>query len=137
VSLDVARKLALPPSVVFGLAVERLAFPTGELFEELVFRGVLLSEFLALWCPEGRSELSAASLRIRAWLANVAASVVFVGLHWPYWIYTQGIGEQLLVNTAGVFLISLVLGMVFISSRSLWPCVLLHWINNTLSGLVG
>lgn len=139
VSLDVARKLELPLDQVWLRFLDRLRleFPTAELFEELVFRSVILSEFLLLWGADGASPQSRASARRRAWQANVAASVVFVGLHWPWWIYTLGVGERFLLNTAGVFLISLVLGILFVGSRSVWPCVLLHIVNNLLSSLTG
>jgi membrane protease YdiL (CAAX protease family) len=139
VSLDVARKLAVPPSEVWARCFESIgsAFPTGELLEELTFRSVLLSELLALWGADSSEGLTQASRRRRAWLANIAASTVFVGLHWPWWIFTLGLGERFLVNSAGVFLLSLVLGILFIASRSVWPCVVLHAVNNALSSLTG
>jgi len=139
VSLDVARKLALPLAEVWLRFLDQVAltFPTAELFEELVFRSVILSEMLALWGADRSAGRSRAMARRRAWLANLAASLVFVGLHWPWWIFTEGLGQRFLLNTAGVFLISLVLGILFIGSRSVWPCVLLHVVNNTLSALTG
>lgn len=139
VSVDVARQLDWPLSEVWVRCLERLpgGFPTSELFEELVFRSVLLSELLLLWCEGRRPDLTQAQARVRAWMANLAASLVFVGMHWPWWLYTIGIGETFFRLSAGVFLISLVLGMVFIGSRSVWPCVVLHWINNTLSSMTG
>jgi membrane protease YdiL (CAAX protease family) len=139
VSIDVARKLAVPLGEVWARFAERvtLSVPTGELFEELVFRGVLLSELLVLFGADEARADSRTRARKRAWLANVAASLVFVGLHWPWWILTLGFGERFLVNTAGVFLISLVLGILFVGSRSVWPCVVLHVVNNTLSSLTG
>jgi len=139
VSLDVARKLAVPPSEIWILFFGRVfaAFPTGELLEELTFRSVLLSEMLALWATDSSEGTTPALQRRLAWQANIAASLVFMGLHWPWWILTMGLGEKFLLNSAGVFLISLVLGVLFIRARSVWPCVLLHVVNNTLSSLTG
>jgi membrane protease YdiL (CAAX protease family) len=139
VSVDVARKLELSLSEVWLRAIGQMtsAFPTAELFEELIFRSVLLSELLALFGADRTRTSSRATVRQRAWLANVAASLVFVGLHWPWWIFTLGVGERFALNTVGVFLISLVLGILFVGSRSVWPCVLLHVLNNSLSALAG
>jgi membrane protease YdiL (CAAX protease family) len=137
VSLDVARKLAVPTSEVWLRLLQTYepSFPTTEVFEELIFRGVVLSELLVLLGAAAEPRAQDVAMRGRAWLANVTASLVFVGLHWPWWIYTHGVGEWFWMNTAGVFLISLVLGMLFIRTRSLWPCVVLHWLNNALSAL--
>lgn len=139
VSLDVARKTALPPLEVWRqlIVTAQLSFPTAPLFEELIFRGVILSELLSLLCENRPATPNDQKTRLRGWLANLSASLVFTGLHWPWWILTQGVGSVFWTNSAGVFLISLVLGMVFIRSRSLWPCVLLHWVNNSLSSLAG
>lgn len=138
VSVDVARKLSVPTSEVWQrvFAEAQWTFPTAPLFEELIFRGVLLSELLSLLAVEVRAPEAPVSRRQRAWLANLGASVAFTGLHWPWWIFTEGMAGPFWEKTAGVMLISLVLGMLFIASRSLWPCVLLHWLNNALSGLV-
>jgi membrane protease YdiL (CAAX protease family) len=138
VSLDVARKLSVPTSEVWQrlLTEFQWAFPTAPLFEELTFRGVLLAELLSLLAVEVKAPEAPVTRRQRAWLANLAASVAFTGLHWPWWIFTGGMAGDFWEKTAGVLLISLVLGMLFIASRSLWPCVVLHWLNNALSGLV-
>jgi uncharacterized protein len=139
VSLDVARKLAVSPTEVWIRFFDRIGsgFPTGELLEELAFRSVLLSEMLSLWEANGRERLPPVRSARVAWQANMATSLVFVGLHWPWWIFTLGFGHQFLLNSAGVFLLSLVLGVLFIRSRSVWPSVFLHVINNALSSLAG
>ncbi len=139
VSLDVARKLQAPPGEVWQRLLDtvQLSFPTAPFFEELIFRGVILSEMLSLLDARVQARSQDISLRQRTWLANLASSLVFAGLHWPWWIYTRGFDRVFWENTAGVFLISLVLGMLFIRGRSLWPCMLLHWLNNELSRLAG
>ncbi len=137
VSIDVGRKLQLPPLDVWQrlLSTYTFRFPTAPLFEELIFRGVILAELLALLRAKREAGPMDTATRLRAWLANITASVLFTGLHWPWWIYTKGVGTSFWHNSAGVFLISLVLGMLFVRSRSLWPCVLLHWLNNLLSAM--
>lgn len=140
VSVDVARKLNTNIAEVWLLLLSRGTFEGFQtpFFEELVFRGVIFSELLNLSGLSQRAELLPFSARIqRAWLANLGASLVFVGMHWPWWIYVDGLGLGLFVKSLPVFLLSLVLGVVFARGRSLWPCVLLHWLNNSLAQLVG
>ncbi len=124
-----ARRLVAPDR---DPRVRRLETP---LFEELVFRGVVFSELLRLSGLSGAAKPLPLRDRIqRAWLANLGASLVFVGMHWPWWIFTEGLAT-LPMRSLPVFLLSLVLGVVFARGRSLWPCVWLHWLNNSLSQL--
>jgi membrane protease YdiL (CAAX protease family) len=138
VSVDVARKLGIDVRGVWLLLITAGTFEGFQtpFFEELVFRGVIFSELLRLSGLSGEAEpLPFADRLRRAWLANVGASLVFVGMHWPWWIFTEGVAMTLLQRSLPVFLLSLVLGVVFARGRSLWPCVWLHWINNSLSQL--
>lgn len=138
VSVDVSRKLGTDVPGVWVRLVTNGVFEGLQtpLFEELVFRGVIFSELLRLSGLSGDARLLPLKDRIqRAWLANMGASLVFVGMHWPWWIFTEGL-TTLLVRSLPVFLLSIVLGVVFARGRSLWPCVWLHWINNSLSQLV-
>lgn len=142
ISLNVARELETTPAVVWERLLRNYTFefPSTPLFEELVFRGVVLASLLEIALSpamQGNASTPPSPLsRWRAaWGANVLATVVFVGAHWPYWIYTEGF-EKLAMKSLPVLLLSLVLGMLFARGRSLWPCVLLHWVNNELSALV-
>lgn len=140
VSIDVADKLNISVQEVWVLLFERRAFEDFQtpFFEELVFRGVIFSELLGLSGLSHRAELLPFSTRIqRAWLANLGASLVFVGMHWPWWIFDGGLGLHILLKSLPVLLLSLVLGVVFARGKSLWPCVLLHWLNNSLAQLAG
>jgi len=136
-SLDVAHKLDVSVGEVWRRWATNLAwsFPTAPLFEELVFRGVILAELLVVFGAESRGGARSAATGLRAWGANLAATAVFVGVHWPWWLRSHGLTEPLWANTLGVGLISLVLGLLFIYGRSLWPCIALHWLNNSLSAL--
>lgn len=140
VSVDVSRKLNVQIAEVWLELWRRGAFEGFQtpFFEELVFRGVIFSELLSLSGLSQHAELLPFTTRIkRAWLANLGASLVFVGMHWPWWIFTEGLGTGLLMKSLPVFLLSLVLGVVFARGRSLWPCVVLHWLNNSLAQLAG
>src|SRR5690606_9388160 len=92
VSIDVARKSQSDVISVWGRLIHEVsfAFPATALFEELVFRGVILSELLAL-LGVASSQSALAVVRARFWLSNLLSSLVFTGLHWPWWIYTDGI----------------------------------------------
>lgn len=137
VSVDVSRKLGIDVVGVWQLLLATRAFEGLQtpLFEEVVFRGVIFSELLRLSGLSDAAQPLPLTDRIRrAWLANTGASLVFVGMHWPWWIFTEGFAT-LPVRSLPVFLLSIVLGVVFARGRSLWPCVWLHWINNSLSQL--
>ena len=106
------------------------------LFEEMVFRGVILGELVVLLRVGSWRDLVTPEGRARFWLANILASLVFTGLHWPWWIYSYGVtSAQLWMNTVGVFALSIVLGLLFVQGRSIWPCVMLHGLNNALTAL--
>lgn len=143
ITLNVARELGTNPIAVWKHLLQNYSFefPATPLFEELVFRGVVFASLLevaltavALSQYDDRAR-SALSRWRAAWAANLLATVVFVGAHWPYWIYTEGL-STLLMKSLPVCLLSLVLGMLFARGRSIWPCVLLHWANNELSGMI-
>jgi membrane protease YdiL (CAAX protease family) len=144
ITLNVAQELETHPVEVWRLllASYEFEFPATPLFEEFVFRGVVFAGLLEVFVYAALGQYhvdpkKSALLTWRAaWSANLLATIVFVGAHWPYWIFTDGLGASLIMKSLPVFLLSLVLGMLFARGRSIWPCVLLHWINNELSALV-
>lgn len=75
--------------------------------EELLFRGVILSNLL----PFGKGT------------AVLGSAVLFGLMHQN--------AEQLLYATAA----GAVLGWIFVKTRSIWPCVLMHFVNNLHSVL--
>jgi len=108
------------------LAQPRLSAP---IFEELVFRGVFLSELLT-WTH--RNSRSAWGLRARYWVAQLGCAVFFVLLHWPAWWHHLGL-SQTMERSLPIFAVAMVLGFIFAQTRSIWPCIGLHWLNNELS----
>ena len=138
VSLDVARKLAIPLGEVWLRLVDSFEWTVlmAPLFEEMVFRGVILGELVLLLRVGSWRDLATLEGRARFWLANILASLVFTGLHWPWWIYSLGLtSTRFWMNTVGVFALSVVLGLLFVQGRSIWPCVILHGLNNALTAL--
>ena len=89
--------------------------------EEVLFRGLLLKEFLA-FMPKGR--------------ANLLTSLLFVGIHLPFWLTHEGFTTNVLTNSAGVLIFSLVAGWLYLKSDSLWPPTVAHILNNFVSALL-
>ena len=133
-AIERAAELAIPLTDLLRRVPRSLAPFDAPLFEELVFRGVIFSELLQRVSDKTlRRQLSPLQARLRFWSANALASAIFVVLHWPWWLRNGGFSEALLWQSLPIFGLSLVLGFTFERTRSLWPCVLLHWINNTLA----
>lgn len=102
---------------------------SAPLFEEAVFRGVVLAELLN-WMH--RSSTDAQQLRFKYWLSQLWAGTLFLAVHWPYWLSHHGLSKTLGMSVPLLF-IALILGFVFAHTRSLWACIFIHWLNNQLS----
>ena len=75
--------------------------------EELLFRGIVLANLM----PFGKTQ------------AVLASALLFGVMH-------QNLSQLLYATVAG-----LVLGYIYVQTRSIWPCILLHFINNSWSVL--
>lgn len=115
----------------WALAFFRQAQPrwTAPVFEELVFRGVILSELLT-WTQEERDRQ--ARRRLRFWGSQLGAAGFFVSLHLPHWVSYAG-WTWAAARSLPLFAFALVLGFVFAHTRSIWPCIGLHYLNNEVS----
>ena len=94
------------------------------LAEEILFRGFILTK------------LSSVQRRASKLLPILISSVLFVLVHVPGWLYMQGPQPALIYLGGSVFIISCVLGLLFQVTRSLWPPVALHLLNNVLTGIM-
>jgi membrane protease YdiL (CAAX protease family) len=101
------------PGVLFSLV--------SPLLEEILFRGLFLKEFLGL---------------MPHWSANLLTSLLFAGIHLPYWLSHAGFNATVIANTISVFFFSLVAGWLYQKSSSIWPPALAHIANNFLSALL-
>ncbi|MCD7713636.1 MAG: CPBP family intramembrane metalloprotease [Prevotella sp.] len=79
----------------------------GPIAEETVFRGAVLRKLLSLNC--------------RMWVAIVVSAVIFGAVH----------GN--LAQFSHAFIMGLLLGWLYARTRSIWPCVAIHWVNNSLA----
>ena len=91
------------------------------LFEEILFRGLVMKELMTL---------------LPAYLANVMTSLLFMGVHLPYWLSHGGLTQTVMANAVGVFLFSVVACWLFAKTASIWPPTLTHIANNLLSSML-
>lgn len=98
-----------------------LATVVSPLLEEVLFRGLLLKETAAL---------------LPGWKANLVASLLFAGVHLPFWLSQSGWTVGVLANTVGVLAFSLVAGWLYRLSASVWPSYLAHVANNCVAALL-
>lgn len=89
--------------------------------EEIVFRGFVFRKL-----RDGRSFPR----------ASIISSLLFVLIHWPGWLYMQGLHSGLLTLSFSIFLTGWVLALLTELTQSLWPPILLHLINNVWSSLL-
>ncbi len=89
--------------------------------EELLFRGYVFRQLRAA----------------RPFLpASLISAGLFLLIHWPGWLYMQGPHWGLLSLSASIFVVGWVLALVVEVTGSLWPAILLHFLNNILSAVM-
>ena len=126
VALDTARKHGATLAELGTALSERgLANFAGALpsafSEEVLFRGLVLTELSERW---------------GFWPANAASGVLFVSMHWPHRIWRNGLGVGVVADAPALFAIALALGFVTWRTRSIWPAVIFHAANNTVTGIL-
>jgi hypothetical protein len=114
-SISTANLAATTPAI--GL----LSFFVSPMFEEILFRGLVMKELLSL-----------SSLAV----ANVVTSLLFAAVHLPYWLSHGGFTPAMMANVFGVFLFSLLAGWLYAKSRSVWPPTVAHILNNLVSAIL-
>ncbi|HEY9231276.1 MAG TPA: CPBP family intramembrane glutamic endopeptidase [Blastocatellia bacterium] len=96
------------------IAIALLASFSAPLVEEIVYRGVLFGGL--------RKRFSAVT-------TVIVVTLLFAGIHVPqYWGAWASI--------AGLMLLSLVLTVVRATSKTLLPCIVIHFINNAVASLI-
>lgn len=91
------------PDIILAIFVLVIIAP---IVEEILFRGFILQTFLAKFGPKTASAISA---------------LIFTFVHFEF----QSMGK--------IFLLGLVLNWVFMRSKSIWPCIGFHVINNAVA----
>lgn len=102
-------------------ALALLQLVLSPLLEELLFRGLVMKELMALQ---------------PTYLATVLTSLLFVGAHLPFWLSHGGMTQAMIATACGVFAFSVVACSLFAMTRSIWPPTLAHVANNILSSLL-
>lgn len=109
-------------AVSFQFTIANALFSFASPFiEEILFRGLILKELSRL---------------LPKWGANLLTSLLFVGIHLPFWLSHGGVTQAMVANSVGVFIFSLVAGWLYQRSASVWPPTLAHIANNFISGLL-
>ncbi|HKQ31148.1 MAG TPA: CPBP family intramembrane glutamic endopeptidase [Burkholderiales bacterium] len=114
-SFSATALLALP------IALWLLQLVLSPLLEELLFRGLVLKELLTL---------------LPVYLSIALTSLLFVGIHLPYWLSHGGATQAMAANAAGIFIFSVVACWLFAKTASVWPPTVAHIANNVLSSLL-
>ncbi|MDP9363936.1 MAG: CPBP family intramembrane metalloprotease [Chloroflexota bacterium] len=109
-SIDPGRAAAILASVA-----------VSPVWEEVLFRGFIFGKLRE---------------QTRFWTANLATAVLFVAVHWPHWLWSDGPRADLLATSAGVLALALVLGYLVEQTNSLWLAVVVHIANNFLVALL-
>ena len=102
-------------------ALVLLQLVLSPLLEELLFRGLVMKELMAL---------------LPAYLAAALTSLLFAGAHLPFWLSHGGLTQAMIANAFGVFAFSVVACFLFAMTKSIWPPTVAHIANNILSSLL-
>ena len=96
-------------------------FSVSTVIEELAFRSMLFSAF-ARW-PR--------------YFTVVLSSAAFAAIHFPGWLVSSvhPSGMAWITNTSSIFLLGCVLGIVYLSTRSIWATTFIHAANNLVAAL--
>jgi hypothetical protein len=86
-----------------------LVIPLAPIAEEIFFRGFVLRKLGGLGS---------------FWKANLATSFLFVLIHWPYWLYADGVRAGRVRDSAAIFLLGCFPGFLVRRTDSLWPAIL-------------
>ena len=89
--------------------------------EELLFRGFIFQRFRT---------------RLAFQPANLLTALLFLGIHIPGWLYMQGPHWGLLPLGVAILVAGWMFGLTMEVTGSLWPPILLHLLNNVLSGVL-
>jgi membrane protease YdiL (CAAX protease family) len=87
------------------------------IFEEVLFRGYVYQALRG---------------HMRWFGAALISGFMFAAAHWPGWLFMQGPHIGLVAQTVSITIIGIVLAAAFERGQSLWPCIVLHTLNNVL-----
>lgn len=112
--------IAFSPALTF-MQWLNVVFIAG-IVEEILFRGYFLQKIKE---------------HFSFWKSNLLVSLLFVSIHFPIWYvnadkiaHNPAVWGQL---TAFIFAFSLLQGWLLRKSGSLWPCIMMHMMNNFMA----
>ncbi len=90
------------------------------LTEEIVFRGFLLNKIEEF---------------IEFWWANIIVAVLFVTIHFPIWLMSEG--GITIYKVLPVLALGVLFGYIYKKSDSLWAPIIIHGANNFMVAVMG
>ena len=102
------------PSILIGVFFSPIS-------EEILFRGFFLNRL---------------NESLNFWGSNLISALLFMLVHWPYWVSKNGFSAGVIKDSINVFLLGCLFGWLMKKSNSLWPAIGAHVANNFLSGLI-
>jgi membrane protease YdiL (CAAX protease family) len=112
----------LSSSSAWAITGTLLSILFSPIIEELFFRGFVLNEL---------------ETRFGFWKGNLLQALLFVLVHWPNWVWTNGLQQQTLATSGGIFTLATLLGWAAKRTISIWPPVVIHTLNNFIAAFVG
>ncbi len=111
--------LAQANALLWGVTLARVFF--SPITEELLFRGFIL--------PKLEEHLP-------FWTANAIQAALFTAMHWPNWIWVNGLANWLPQTSLATFALGLLFGWLCKRTNSIWPPVAAHILNNFLTAFL-
>lgn len=111
--------LTHPHRSILNISVWMDTIILAPLMDEIMFRGIILQK---------------ASELMSFWKANFVNTVLFVLIHFPVWFHYHYFVFPKIISL--IFFASwfgLAMGYIFKKSNSIWPCIIIHMINNLLT----
>jgi membrane protease YdiL (CAAX protease family) len=87
-------------------------------FEEIPFRGFIFQKLRE---------------KLPFWLANLLASLLFLGIHLPGWIMLHALNWS---NVISIFVLGVIFTVIFYFSKTLWSSIITHSLNDFLSSVL-
>jgi uncharacterized protein len=95
---------------------------SAPIIEEIFYRGFVLQKLCA---------------SMKFWIANLITTLLFIWVHWFYWIYSGQPIKQVIISSLQILPLSLMLGWLVKKTDSVYPSILLHTLNNLTSFVFG
>jgi uncharacterized protein len=101
-------------------SILNVSFSVG-FIEEILFRGFILQKLAE---------------KINFWTANLLTALLFLLIHIPGWFWLGSLAKMFGVGMLSIALFGFVMGVLLRFSRSIWPAIITHSLNDFFSVLL-